>query len=170
MLSQSRLKEALNYDDITGEFTWKIAISNRIKIGTRAGYAGRVKTKTKYRSLRLDGKLYLEHRLVWLYIYGVFPSNYLDHKDGNGLNNAVSNLRLASKPINSKNKPTPSNNTSGHIGVIKRSNTHWIAQIGLGTTVYLGSFKTRDEAIAARKAAEIKHGFHQNHGRTLINR
>lgn len=50
------------------------------------------------------------------------------------------------------------NNSSGHVG-IRYSGKHWKAKIGVGGREYhLGTFKTKEEAIAARKAAEIQYG------------
>jgi hypothetical protein len=47
----------------------------------------------------------------------------------------------------------------------KRSNK-WIVQIKPRgqKTKHIGSFDELDLAISARKAAEVKHGFHKNHG------
>lgn len=54
------------------------------------------------------------------------------------------------------NKEPQSNNTSGHVGVIK-SRGKWVAQIKIyGQKIYLGSFDTYEEACNAREAAELE--------------
>ena len=68
---------------------------------------------------------------------------YLDHIDGNGLNNKFWNLRPATISENNRNIPST--------GCTQRkSDGKWIAQIGFnGTHTYLGTFKTKAEAQAA---------------------
>lgn len=59
-----------------------------------------------------------------------------------------------------------SRNKSGVVGV-SFSNTEdtWAATIcGNGGPLMLGKFKSFDEAVACRKAAEIKYGYHEQHG------
>jgi hypothetical protein len=79
----------------------------------------------------------------------------------------MANLRLATSEVNAKNKRFSEKNTSGYTGVSVCSATKaWKAQIGSGGKVYnLGRYARIEDAIAARKAAEIKFDFHPNHGR-----
>jgi len=59
------------------------------------------------------------HRIVWILHYGSdIPLDCLiDHIDGNGLNNKISNLRLLKEPMNTRNAKIYSNNTTGIVGV-----------------------------------------------------
>lgn len=79
----------------------------------------------------------------------------IDHRDSNGLNNVRSNLRFATKSDNSQSQKKKKSNTSGHKGVrFNKQARSWVAFIGANNTQYhLGSFKTKQEAIAARIAA-----------------
>lgn len=63
--------------------------------------------------------------------------------------------------------PRNANNTSGVTGVIWNSHFgKWKAQIGVnGVMVNLGTFTDKEEAITARKDAEVKYCFHENHGK-----
>ena len=91
----------------------------------------------------------------------------IDHIDGVRHNNEVENLRLVSSSENSKNTSKRADNTSGSVGVYLTRAKKWAAQIGVSKNVIpLGTFADKDDAIAARKAAEVKYGFHQNHGRS----
>jgi hypothetical protein len=87
-LTQKHLHELLLYDLETGVFVW-----NRARRGVRTGVAGCAKSSDGYHRIRIQKKLYLSHRVAWLYVYGVWPSNQLDHIDGNKANNAILNLR-----------------------------------------------------------------------------
>lgn len=121
-----------------------------------------------YRHGAIFGKLYQAHRVLWLLKYGDFPCFEIDHINQKRDDNRIINLRNVSHVQNSKNYPLSSKNTSGFNGVYKRSDTgKWSAEIfSDGQKFVLGSFDLLDDAIAARKAANIRHGFHENHGDT----
>lgn len=97
----------------------------------------------------------------------LLPTEYVDHIDGNGLNNRRENLRLASCSQNNRNTRKRSNNTSGYKGVSKVKNREkWIAQIFIdGTNKYLGRFDTPELAYQAycEKAKEL-YGEFANYG------
>ncbi len=156
ILTQYRIKEILSFDANTGVFTWKSPTNRRIRPGSVAGCVvkdGRVRIK-------LDGKMYLAHRLAWLYVYGEFPSIDLeiDHINGNPNDNRISNLRAVTHAENMHNlyRPMASNKTSGVLGVsYNGSKKYWVAQIRAnGRTRVVGRFKSVSEASAAYKAAK----------------
>ena len=91
--------------------------------------------------------------MVFLYTEGKFPSEQVDHIDGNGLNNRRDNLREVSHKENMKNRPMQSNNTSGHIGVIwHKAAQKWQAYIKVkGRCEYGGLFTNKKDAITKRK-------------------
>ena len=93
----------------------------------------------------------------------------VDHIDGDGLNNLPLNLRLVTKEGNARNMSKPSNNTSGHIGVSLLYHGQFRAYITIQDIQEgLGQFSKLEDAIKVRKAAEVKYGFHKNHGRDKI--
>ena len=166
MLDQKRLKEMLNYDPDTGIFTWRIRAAKKTHIGDQAGSIFKHRN-THYRQIMLDGSHYKAHRLAWLYMHGKWPEGQIDHKDGNGLHNWAKNLRDVNNCENQRNCRISSNNTSGVIGVSfhKKSGT-WSANIGVNSKQKgLGYFIKMEDAIEARKRAEIEFGYHKNHGR-----
>lgn len=123
-----------------------------------------------YRRLKFkDGGHHLVHRIVWEMFNGPIPEGMLiDHIDGNGLNNSISNLRLVDSYQSAQNRPMGRNNKSGVVGV-KWDRGKWLATISLnGKNRNLGRFVDKEDAIAARKEAERAAGYHENHGRTLL--
>lgn len=84
-----------------------------------------------------------------------------DHKDGNGLNNQRSNLRVCSHSENCRNKKKPKNNTTGYKGLSWcERNKKWLVRICVNKKrIYLGHFKTKKSAYKAYCEASIKfHG------------
>ena len=165
MITQQQLKEVLHYCPETGVFTWLVGGGWRRR-GVAASAVWRNSNGKSYRLLRVHNRLYRQHRLAFLYMLGEFPKDEVDHEDGNGCNNAWTNLRAVTGLENHKNMRKPVNNTSGTVGVCwyKKTRT-WQSQIRYaGRQVYLGRFHDKEDAIAARKAAEVLYGYHENHG------
>lgn len=167
IVTQNRLQELLHYDSETGVFTWKVNKGPMIKAGDTAGYDRYLpQTKTYYRKIQIDNKQYYAHRLAWLYVCGAWPECQIDHIDQNSLNNAIKNLREATRQENLKNSRIGRANTSGILGVAWcRPAQKWRARIHVNyKTIFLGYFANKNDAIIARKMAEYKYGFHPNHG------
>jgi hypothetical protein len=126
-----------------------------------------------YKKASVLGCMYPAHRVIWLMIHGRFPLDMIDHINGNPGDNRLENLREVDRWENAKNQKLAKNNASGVIGVeywhsAKRSK-QWVARISVqGKRIFLGYFGTFEEAVAARKAAEIEHGYHKNHGRKRL--
>ena len=146
-LSQSQIKSILHYDADTGVFSWASRASNKLA-GSKAGYAD----ARGYWRIKIQGVRFRAHRLAWLYVYGELPAFPIDHIDGNPANNAIANLRLGAEGINQQNVRRPQrNNTSGFLGVHKRSDssTYRVCISVNGVLRYFGGFKTPEEAHSA---------------------
>lgn len=167
MLTQSKLKERLHYCPDTGIFTWiKLNPQARnLLVGIRAG-SFHVRG---YRQICVDNKSYTEHRLAFLYVEGVFPEHQVDHINQSKGDNRWANLRHATQTKNSQNCPLRKDNTSGALGVRWNGpGKKWSARITVcKKPIFLGYYDDIADAVAARKAANIKYGFHENHGRRL---
>ena len=150
MLTQERLKQLLDYDPVTGVFTRRES-QRKDRIGKAAGAAN---TKGHIQ-IRVDGTLYVAHRLAWLYVHGELPTLQLDHFDGDKTNNRISNLRLCTNKQNGENRPMHPRNTSGFRGVsFDKQHGKFRAYIGHHMTHrFVGLYATAEEAGAAAKAA-----------------
>ncbi len=157
-------------DPIGGKLYWKARgipnVDSRLA-GKEAGYV----RDDGYVQVRVDGKLWYRHRLIWTMYHGVEPKE-LDHVNGIPGDDRIENLRKVTHDDNQRNMKLPKNNTSGRVGVCRSRRGYWQAgiwnknkRIGLGT-----DFRTFEEACVAREAAEIKYGYHKNHGRKEVAR
>ncbi len=155
MLTQKLLRHFLKYDPDTGHFTWRVRTSNRIKVGD---VAGTVNTHG-YLQTRVNGKIYRNHRLVWLYVYGYFPDGDIDHADGDRTNNRLSNLRECSRSQNLINKAIQDNNVTGVKGVCwDKAKKRWEAYAKQkGVKIRLGMYTNFEDAVSARKAYIDEH-------------
>ena len=134
----------------------------RAKIGDEVGCLGG--KDNSYKRVYINGRHYKQHRLIWMMVYGEFPDNYqIDHKDRNGLNNRIDNLRLATASQNSRNRASRPGSTSRFLGV-SRTRTGWVSAIGYdGFVEVLGHFQSEGEAAHAyNDAAIIHHGEFSN--------
>lgn len=173
-LTQKHLKEALDYNPETGIFiwlerdreyfpteesskTWNTRFSGKV-----AGY----KDKRGYLQICVNGKKYWAHRLAFLYMTGDFPENDTDHINQKKSDNQWKNLRGVTNQENHKNLGMYPNNASGFTGVsFCKGNNKWETYIyAKGKRKYLGYFTNINDAIEARKAANIEYGYHANHG------
>lgn len=112
------------------------------------------------------GKGYRAHRICWALYYGEWPENEIDHDDHDGFNNKISNLFEKTHTGNMQNQSIQKRNSSGFCGVHwDKRDKRWIAKIKAnGKVIHLGNHILKDDAIAARRSANIKYGFHRNHG------
>ena len=146
----------LTYDPETGDMVWKVRKKGGRGLGKKAGYISH-----GYVMIGLGGKHLFGHRIAWFLHYGYLPEQQIDHKDRNRANNRIDNLRVTENnwADNHQNRSLPSNNTSGVIGVKwHKASGKWAAQIQVNRKqIHLGLFEKFDDAVAARKAAEIKY-------------
>lgn len=171
------LREAIEYDRATGDLTWKHRPRSHFhndKTWCRFNsvYAGKPALASVncrgYKTGAFMSVRLLAHRVAWALEKDAWPDAEIDHINGDRADNRWDNLRNVSAQTNMKNTPLRVTTTSGHVGISwHKQRRKWQANIGAGREYfYLGVFADINDAIAARKAAEVKYGFHPNHGRS----
>jgi len=154
------LRHLFVYDPETGVLRWRVKphpSAQRIKPGDVAGTVG---IKHGYLVVGISRVYYYVHRIIWKMQTGADPVDQIDHRDGGKLNNRWLNLRAADNGKNRWNTKLAKNNRSGVKGVTFEHGRAWLAQIGKDRAqIRLGRFKNFDDAVAARRDAEIRlHG------------
>jgi HNH endonuclease len=159
-LTATRLREILHYNPDTGLFTRLVSLMPRWHIGEVAGSIRKI-GNIAYVLIKVDGKLFLAHRLAWLYMTGKWPEKDIDHKDGDGGNNRWANLRDVSKTINLQNthKTPAGKKYSALFGAHWcKKRRRWKSSIRVnGKNVYIGWFDTDVEASQAYLEAKRKY-------------
>ena len=161
-LTQSTLKDNLEYSRDTGLFRRVYISSNRVHKGWFSG----ADNGTGHRRIRVGGKSYLAHRLAFLYETGGIPK-LIDHIDNNPSNNKWGNLRECNKSENARNSKLSSASTSGFKGVSwHKRDKKWAVNVNTGFKYK--SFGVFDDfelaCLVAGEAREKYHGEFTNHG------
>lgn len=169
------LRKLLSYNPETGKLTW---LPRPREMFQRSRLHGTWNTRFAGTEAftAADGHGYLHgtirgvkakaHRVAYALYHGEWPEREVDHINGDRTDNRIANLRSVSRQANLQNMAKRRDNTTGVTGVYHQprcTRRKWSARIGRRS---LGSFETFDAACAARRAAEVEHGFHPNHGRS----
>ena len=150
MITAEVVRERFVLDETTGVFTWRVQVANNRKVGSVAGTVD----GAGYVSIGTCGRYYKAHRLVWLYVYGAWPKNQIDHINGVRTDNRPSNLRDVTKSVNLQNqRRAHAHSTHGFLGVRleKRAiKNRYMARITVdGVRRSLGAFPTPEKAHEA---------------------
>lgn len=173
IITQTRVKELFDFDPLTGILVWRRRPRSDFRRASDCALFGRncegrpsgTLNPDGYLRIQIDGVMYLAHILIWVWNYGSWPEQEIDHRDHVRNNNRLANLVLVTRRENMKNKKLYANNRSGCPGVYQKKN-RWVAVIRVeGLLKHLGSFASKDDAIRARRAAEEVYSFNSNHGK-----
>lgn len=151
-ITQSELKFHFDYDAENGILIRKLKSGEYRRCGDKP-------TSKGYGRVRINNVQYYTHRLIWLWHYGEFPSEFIDHIDQNRMNNRIENLREVDTKINGHNCKPNSLNSSGVVGVSWDKNSkryHVRIQVN-NKRIHIGLFSNYDDAIHAAKLAKIQY-------------
>jgi hypothetical protein len=154
-LTAEALRELLDYNPLTGIF-----IHRKLRPGIYVGDLCGWRDDLGYIHIRIGvGKLYLAHRLAWLYVHGEWPKSELDHVNGDPSDNRIANLREAEHSQNMWNMVAPKHNTSGRKGVSwDNSRKQWRVTIRFnGTWKQIARVADFNTAVRLREEAEQKY-------------
>lgn len=151
-INAERLREIVDYDPETGEFTWKFCHRRRKNKDGKVGHL----SEAGYVQMYVDGVNTRAHRLAWLHFHGRHPAGYIDHINGDKADNRIANLRDVAPAINSQNRvePTPRNKI-GAIGVSEFRGGYRAHIEAHSVRHYLGTYETLAEARAAYNAGRL---------------
>lgn len=147
LIAHSRLLAILSYDPLSGQFTWRVTLGRTSPAGALAGCI----SSKGYVLIETGGHCYVASRLAWFYVHGIWPSDLVDHIDGDRQNNRIANLREADAKTNAENRSCLSTNKVGLLGVSQDKSSGRFNSIihSGGVQTRLGQFDTAEEAHAA---------------------
>jgi hypothetical protein len=131
------------FEHVDGKLFWRVN-RGRVHVGDEAGALapnGRI-------YVQADGKKHLVHRVIWFFHHNEVPE-FLDHIDGNPLNNRIENLRPATKAQNAMNRKVRADSLTGVKGIMKKGKKFGASIYLNNKPVYLGTFETAELAKAA---------------------
>lgn len=154
-ISQARVRELFGYRE--GKIFWIKPTSNRVRFGLEAGSI----TRRGYKAVSIDGRLYLVHRIIWLWHHGYLPENGIDHIDKNKNNNKIENLREVSQQCNVRNSSLSRSSKTGVRGVSwNKQKKRWCSTITVGgSRKFLGYTVDFFRSVENRLIAEEKAGW-----------
>lgn len=139
----------------TGKIVW-VKHKKSTLVGTEPG----TKMKEGYTRLKVDGKNYLRHRIIYYVATGKLP-DVIDHKNGVEAGDGIDNLREADQSRNCQNRTKRKVATSRFKGVCVRNQPtgiRYIAQIKIdGKVKHIGSYRDEFDAARAYDREAIKH-------------
>lgn len=150
-LTAERLRELLRYNPETGEFSRKVHLSNRSRASQTVGN----KHSQGYIIICVDGKPHRAHRLAWLYVYGEWPKEQIDHINGDRSDNRIANLRNVTALENKRHRTRPRKPGRMLGTALHKATGRWSSQMTVNyKKIHLGYFSTETEAHLAYVAAK----------------
>ncbi|WP_299197009.1 HNH endonuclease [uncultured Amphritea sp.] len=142
------------FDYKDGRLYWRSTFNSKARGGNRAGKLH----SSGYRRISIDGVLYLEHRVIYIWHHGDIGEYDIDHINGTKDDNRIENLRTCTNSQNQANRKT----TKGYsiykgVKYDEGCSKPWRATIQLaGESYNLGSYSSEEQAALAYDSAARK--------------
>jgi hypothetical protein len=143
-LSLRLLSQYLRYDKQSGNFYWlkRFDKYSRIVVGDRAGTLD-----GGYIKIWCCKKRYPAHQLAWLFTHGKWPTDHIDHINGDTSDNRIQNLWACGAAFNYLNNK---NNRLGKVPGVKKVKDKFQARTSTeGRNIFLGTYDTVEDAHLA---------------------
>lgn len=131
-------------EQLLERFTYNPKDGTLISDGRESGYI----MASGYRLCSVKKQRLYAHRIIWCMMTGEWPVSEIDHINQNKSDNRWTNLRLATRLENSRNRSATTKNTSGFKGVSFHTRVgRWRATIKFGgKNRHLGYFNNPEDA------------------------
>lgn len=150
MIDQNRIAEMFIYKD--GQLIWTVAGPKRLW-GKRAGTV----TGKGYRQIKVDGRFYPEHRVIFMLHHGYVPK-LLDHINGVRDDNRIENLRPCSQQENCYNTAGWGRHDLPKGVTWSKKDKKYQAQLSInGRNKYLGQYDSVEAAAERVRKERTKH-------------
>lgn len=156
-----------DYSEATGVLLWRLRLPDKNRGNFNGRFAGKPagtisgRDGNQYLHVGINRSYYQAHRIIWKMVTGEEPPEFIDHKDGDNLNNRWKNLRPSDNGTNLQNAKLRKDNVSGVKGVSwDAGHRKWLASIAVNKRLYkVGRFDTIEAAIKAiNEARDRLHG------------
>lgn len=182
-IAPAMLRRLLRYEPDTGLLYWRARTPDLFEKkkysaehksnNWNSSYAGKLALNSicpphNFKTGCVFGSTVSAHRIIMAMVNDRWPEN-VKHKNSDNSDNRWSNLQEVSVSAINKNRKMNNRNQSGFNGIWwNKQAGKWQVSIGVDNkAIYLGLFADINDAIAARKAANIKYGFSPEHGRRV---
>lgn len=161
---EARLRECLELNPSSPSgLTWKVEIAHQVKACSPAGCLSTKKSGHQYWRVGLDGRTYMVHNVIWLFLYSQWPADLhpltVDHVNRNGSDNSYDNIRLATRSQQTDNRSVVGSSSYKFVCWYKRRQK-WIAQWQHPVTkklIFVGYFTDELQAHRAALASRLEH-------------
>lgn len=153
MIGLAELRRCYSYNKRTGILTRTYSQYRPDTVGRAVGEL----TRYGYLQMKIEGRNYLVHRVIWFLVTGKWPVE-LDHRNGIRSDNRWSNLRDSTRAKNRANSGLAKNNKLGVKGVRLTVKGRYEPRLRVnGKALWLGTYKTVEEAAAVYAKAAREH-------------
>jgi len=142
-----------------GDLCWRRPTKHHPRlVGNLAGSLARTDSGKYYCLVQIDGVKYRRSHVVFCLFNGRWPTEQIDHINGDSLHDRPENLREATPTQNAWNHKTRRKKSPLPMGVRIAVSGRYVARIAVNKRqITIGSFDSPDAASLAYQAARLRH-------------